>query len=590
VIPENDQTKRERFLTTSLYQRRKLRVAHSVRWEHHRGGWTDVTDLLERQLSCPDGILTINALEETIFSGRVLSVPWVGFAHEVPHHDYEFPDFARLQRLPAWKASVRKCRGLWVLSTHNKRYLESCGFSFPVSFVHYPTAEPAVKFSFAAFLDHASRPLLFIGEYLRVLQPFYDLVAPAYHKIRLETPGFRGAEPPRPGRQPVVVRDGVSNDEYDRLLARSVVFLSLRDAGANTTIVECIARGTPVMVNRVGGVPEYLGEDYPFYYDSLEEAATKLADMDLVEATSRYLCRAPIRQQLTFDAFRTSLQNTVVYRQLPVPASQRSRFLRYDLTVLICTYKRVHCLAGQLERLCAQVFDRAFEVLVWNNNVDAQVEIESIVRSFSARLSIRVIHSSDNLYCAVRFAAPALMRSELLMICDDDVLPAPEYLRTFWEKHERYGPRSVICARGHTFLPHRLDTDQPDRVWREQKLVLFHDESVDDREIHFLHADNCLISRAVLQEATQVNMDVPEYILVDDYWLSYVLSCFCHCQLWKIKANEVLAFHLSADDARIAMFQSSLVREQRVNFYIYHMQRGWPFPQAGSDAPVAPGA
>jgi hypothetical protein len=75
-------------------------------------------------------------------------------------------------------------------------------------------------------------------------------------------------------------------------------------------------------------------------------------------------------------------------------------------------------------------------------------------------------------------------------------------------------------------------------------------------------------------------MAVPDYILVDDYWLSYDLSHLCHCAIWKIKANDVLGFHPSADDARIAMFQNSLVREQRVNFYIYHMQRGWPFPDA----------
>jgi len=141
-----------------------------------------------------------------------------------------------------------------------------------------------------------------------------------------------------------------------------------------------------------------------------------------------------------------------------------------------------------------------------------------------------------------------LMRSEHLMICDDDVLPAPGDLQRFWAKHAAYGSRSAICARGHTFLPHALDMDQPDRAWREERAILFHDESVEDREIHFLHADNCLVARELLKEAAPVDLPRPEYVLVDD--------------------------------ARIAMFQNSLVREQRVNFYLYHVQHGWPFPAA----------
>lgn len=582
---EKDPPRGERFLTTNLYHRRKLRIAHPVRWEHHRGGWTDVTGFLERELSCPDGMLTVNALEETIAAGRVLDVPWVAFSHEVPRHHYDFPDLTRLLRLPAWKASVRKCRGLWVLSHHNKEFLESCDFAFPVSFVHYPTVFPAERFSFPAFAGQAPRPLLFIGAYLRHAQPFYDLAAPGYAKFQLRAPGLEWPAEPRPGRQEVRILDAVDNDEYDRLLSRSVVFLSLRDAGANTTIVECIARGTPIMVNRVGGVAEYLGEDYPLYYETPEEAEAKLADLDLIEATSRYLRNVPVRQRLTFDDFKVRLQNTAVYRSLPIPAGARTQFPRYEMTVLICTYKRIGCLPVQLEKLARQDFPHSFEIIIWNNNAEAQEEVDKIARSFASTMAIRVMHSSDNLYCAIRFAVPALMRSDLLMICDDDVVPGPGYLWTFWKKHRQYGPQSVISARGHTFLPHTLDTDEPDRVWREQKVVLFHDESADDREIHFFHADNCLIPRTLLKEAVQVDLVQPDYILVDDYWLSYVLSHRCRSRIWKIKANDVFAYDRSADDARIAMFQSSRVREQRVNLYVYHMRQGWPFPALPTSRP-----
>lgn len=571
-------TTRERFIDTSLYHRRKLRVAHAVHWPHLRGGWTDVTNFLDRELSCADGVLMLNSLEATLVSGRVLEEPWVAFSHEVPRHHYDFPDLERLQQLPTWKASIRKCRGLWVLSSHNKEYLDSCGLPFPVSFVHYPISQAVQKFSFEEFLTQKSRKVICIGEYLRRLQPFFDLEAPGYQKIRLSSPDFRQDEAPEQKKQPVIDIERVPDEDYDRLLSSSVVFLNLIDAGANTTIVECISRGTPILVNRVGGVSEYLGDDYPLYYECLEEASAKLADLDLLEAASRYLQTAPVRPHLTFERFRQSLENTAVYRELAVPDSQRERFIQYDLTVLICTYKRIECLHGLLERLSRQKFAHSFEIIIWNNQIGAQEEVAEIVASFSSILSIRVFHSSENMYCAVRFAAPALMRSDRLMICDDDVLPEPGYLQKFWDKHLEYGPNSLICARGNTFLPHTLDANEPDIAWRDQKYIEFHDETAEDCNVHFFHADNCFISRALLSEAVQYQPDIPEYILVDDYWLSYVISHFCRAQLWKIKADDVLGFHLSADDARIAMFQNSLVREQKVNFYTYHMLRGWPFP------------
>ncbi|KAI9188472.1 uncharacterized protein BJ171DRAFT_625252 [Polychytrium aggregatum] len=62
------------------------------------------------------------------------------------------------------------------------------------------------------------------------------------------------------------------NDEaYDRLLTAKVVFLDLIDAAAVNTVVECIVRNTPIIVNRLPALEEYLGQDYPLFYYDLSE-------------------------------------------------------------------------------------------------------------------------------------------------------------------------------------------------------------------------------------------------------------------------------------------------------------------------------
>jgi hypothetical protein len=71
---------------------------------------------------------------------------------------------------------------------------------------------------------------------------------------------------------------------YDRLLAENVVFLNLIAAVANNTIVECIARNTPVVVNRLPGPTFYLGADYPFFYDSLDDVAGLLTREGILSA------------------------------------------------------------------------------------------------------------------------------------------------------------------------------------------------------------------------------------------------------------------------------------------------------------------
>jgi hypothetical protein len=56
------------------------------------------------------------------------------------------------------------------------------------------------------------------------------------------------------------------NDEYDKLLTENVIYINLVDASAINTLLECIVRNTPIIVNKHPAVVELLGENYPLYY------------------------------------------------------------------------------------------------------------------------------------------------------------------------------------------------------------------------------------------------------------------------------------------------------------------------------------
>ena len=60
-------------------------------------------------------------------------------------------------------------------------------------------------------------------------------------------------------------------EEYDELLSKNLVFVDLFDAAANNTVLECIIRNTPLIINKIEGVVDYLGPDYPLYFTHLHE-------------------------------------------------------------------------------------------------------------------------------------------------------------------------------------------------------------------------------------------------------------------------------------------------------------------------------
>ena len=59
--------------------------------------------------------------------------------------------------------------------------------------------------------------------------------------------------------------------KFLRKLVSSIVFIKLIEASAVNTLIECIMRHTPIVINRLPPIVELLGKDYPLYYDEIEE-------------------------------------------------------------------------------------------------------------------------------------------------------------------------------------------------------------------------------------------------------------------------------------------------------------------------------
>ena len=82
----------------------------------------------------------------------------------------------------------------------------------------------------------------------------------------------------------VVIIPQMDNVSYDDLLSKNIVFLKLWDAAAVNTIVECIVRNTPIVVNPLPAVVELLGQDYPLYFESIDNTDSVVTLSNIVSA------------------------------------------------------------------------------------------------------------------------------------------------------------------------------------------------------------------------------------------------------------------------------------------------------------------
>lgn len=350
---------------------RKINLLNQFIVKTHRSGWQVAISALY-PLHNPEGILFDGFIESNFawrhpFAGRrpqaelealrrsgrfekeatseergvvPYTRPWIGWMHNPPNmpgwfHPQETPQVIFAKEI--WKRSAEHCLGLFTLSEYFAAWLrETTGL--PVQVIPYPTEFDVPLFSMQRFSANPARKIVQVGWWLRELSAIYRLPLPksnpgGYHKVRLVTQFFenahnylhsmaeteiklRGLSIPARFAENTSEMAYLDNHDYDALLQENIVFLSLYDVSGCTVLTECIARATPILVNPHPAVVEYLGQEYPFYYDTLEQAAAKALDFSLVEQTHHYLATLAIRERMTPDAFRTAFASSEIYQSI----------------------------------------------------------------------------------------------------------------------------------------------------------------------------------------------------------------------------------------------------------------------------------
>jgi glycosyltransferase involved in cell wall biosynthesis len=164
--------------------------------------------------------------------------------------------------------------------------------------------------------------LVQVGDWLRKLRSIYEVRAEYHERIILQkkyTSDFLEREAEIFGpvqRSGVKELEYVSDEEYDSLLSSSVVLCLLYETAANNAVIECIARGTPIIISPLAAAVEYLGQDYPLYASSIDEVDALLSQPSRIRRASQYLQRRRQQIDLSYDAFFKDVANSTLYKRL----------------------------------------------------------------------------------------------------------------------------------------------------------------------------------------------------------------------------------------------------------------------------------
>lgn len=290
---------------------------------YHRSGWPLAYSALQELPQTEDGILVDDFVEQSwIYSHRTdpIDEPWIGFFHHPPNPPLWSRLDDRLDQLPsqrAFRLSIPNLKLAICLSEHVANWIDKT-WNVRTAVVKHPTDVDVPQFTIRTFGDDPR--VLQAGWYLRNTQLIHSIdtylprlkLAPNHKTCDLHSSDCKKAFATRPvfGTTEVQELGYVSNDEYDKLLSTCVVVMEVLDASANNVTLECLARSTPLIVNRHPAVVEYLGEDYPLYFDDHRQIAGMIENEALVLTGHEYLKRAD-KSFLSADVFASGIESAM---------------------------------------------------------------------------------------------------------------------------------------------------------------------------------------------------------------------------------------------------------------------------------------
>jgi hypothetical protein len=300
----------------------------------HRGGWNSILQNLNKNklYSNNHNFLFYDMLDNIFLfdKGFVIEKKWAGIFHCTPltPKHLDIANITNVFKNPNFIKSLKNCVCIITLSTYITQFfidkLNDMNINIPIYTLKHPVEKNNIPiFNLDDFNNNNNKQIIQIGQQLRKVTSIYLLPEiENYNKLWLTgtknfvlMKNYINAEINLFNIDKNIINTNIMTylenyNDYDNLLKENIVFVDLYDAAANNTVIECIIRNTPIIINKLPGVIDYLGEDYPLYFETLDEVPKLLTYENICKA-NKYLMNMK-KDDLEIDFFTKELI-TILY-------------------------------------------------------------------------------------------------------------------------------------------------------------------------------------------------------------------------------------------------------------------------------------
>ena len=300
----------------------------------HRGGWKDVIlNLVNSGIySDRSNYYFFDIIEQQFLWNKdyVCKDLWCGIIHctfITPNYLNEC-NITNLFKNNNFILSLKYCFAIFTLSKYLKKELDKkfkeLFIEVKVFYLKHPIDTYNLPlFNINEYIANNNKMIIQIGQQLRIMSTIYRINVLNHSKLWLT--GTKKFSKIHRLLENEIIYLNLENinihnvsmsytstiADYDYLLSRNIVIINLFDASANNVIIECIIRNTPIFINKLESVVEYLGEDYPLYFNDLNEFEDEsFYSSDRIIKAHIYLKNMD-KEDLTLSHFNNRLLNDI---------------------------------------------------------------------------------------------------------------------------------------------------------------------------------------------------------------------------------------------------------------------------------------
>jgi hypothetical protein len=280
----------------------------------HRGGWNLVI-----KYGIENNIISTNREKDIIFidccekyflwdKNPPLQSKWIGILHTTPKVPNFLKDILALNKTlvnKSFKLSLSNCVALITLTKYQKEYTEKWLFnkgSYVPNIIDlkHPISTLTSEFNLDSFINQSKYNIVLLGQQLRKITDLLyiektDIINNKvwlsgikdenvrYNIVKKEITGRNLPEQYLNEFFTTIILPYLNSfEEYDKLIQSSIIILPLYDAAANNSVLECIISNTPFFVEKNKGTEEYLGNDYPLFFNEIHEINAIIANKSIL--------------------------------------------------------------------------------------------------------------------------------------------------------------------------------------------------------------------------------------------------------------------------------------------------------------------